>query len=97
MQKETLKVTKNGVEIYGYKNPESHSFFLSLFVRAGSIHESVQGITHLFEHVAIRNVARLMDGSLYPTLDEYGMEFNASTYGANDLATGSIYEGLLEE
>ncbi len=80
MHKEKLTVTKNGVEIYDYKNPASHSFFISLFVRAGSMHERESGITHLLEHAAIRNVASLMQGELYPTLDEFGMEFNASTY-----------------
>ena len=60
MHKEKLTVTKNGVEIYDYKNPASHSFFISLFVRAGSMHERESGITHLLEHAAIRNVAALM-------------------------------------
>ncbi len=80
MQKENLRITKNGVKIYDYKNPASHSFFISLFVRAGSMHESEPGITHFLEHTAIRNVAKVMNDELYPTLDKYGMEFNASTY-----------------
>ncbi len=80
MQKENLRITKNSVKIYDYKNPSSHSFFISLFVRAGSMHESEAGITHFLEHTAIRNVAKLMQGELYPTLDRCGMEFNASTF-----------------
>ena len=80
MQKEKLTVTKNGVNIYDYKNPAAHSFFISLFVRAGSMHESDAGITHFLEHVAVRNVAKVMHDELYQTLDRYGMEFNASTY-----------------
>ncbi len=80
MHKERITVTSSGVEIYDYKNPASHSFFISLFVRAGSMHESEGGITHFLEHTAIRNVAALMKGELYPTLDKCGMEFNASTY-----------------
>ncbi len=74
--------TQNGVNIYGYKNPSLHGFFISLFLRAGSMYESEKdnGITHFFEHVAIRNVNKLMNGELYSELDRQGVEFNASTY-----------------
>ena len=80
MFKEEKRTTQNGVKIFSYKNPGLHSFYISLFVRAGSMHEPRSGITHFLEHAAIRNVAAMMDGGLYPTLDRYGMEFNASTY-----------------
>ena len=80
MFKEQSRVTKNGVSIYDYKNPNINSFYISLFIRAGSMHEEMSGITHFFEHAAIRNVGALMDGGLYATLDRQGMEFNASTY-----------------
>ena len=80
MYKEQSRLTKNGVTIYYYKNPSVHSFYISLFVRAGSMHEDISGITHLFEHIAIRNVGAIMDGQLYPSLDRYGVDFNASTY-----------------
>lgn len=80
MHKEKCSVTKNGIEIFDYKNPSCHGFHISLFLRAGSMHESEPGITHFLEHVAIRNVSCVMGGALYPTLDKYGMEFNASTY-----------------
>ncbi len=72
--------TKNGVDIYYYKNPHVHSFYLSLFVRAGSMYEEISGITHFLEHASIRNVNSLMGGELYSTLDRYGMDFNASTF-----------------
>ena len=72
--------TKNGVNIYYYKNPHVHSFYLSLFVRAGSMYEEISGITHFLEHASIRNVNSLMGGELYSTLDRYGMDFNASTF-----------------
>ena len=74
--------TKNGIEIYGYRNPSQHGFFISLFLRAGSMYESEKdnGITHFLEHVAIRNVNIAMDGKLYSELDLRGVEFNASTY-----------------
>ena len=80
MYKEQSRVTKNGVTIYDYKNPALHSFYISLFVRAGSMYESQQGITHFLEHVAIRNVNSVMGGELYSTLDRLGIEFNASTF-----------------
>ncbi len=80
MHTEQSITTKNGVKIYSYKNPSLHSFYISLFVRSGSMHESVQGITHFYEHAAIRNVSCIMENKLYSTLDRYGIEFNASTF-----------------
>ena len=80
MHREMRRVTKNGIEIFDYKNPSIHGFHISLFLRAGSMHEKHAGITHFLEHTAIRNVGRVMNGELYPTLDRYGIEFNASTY-----------------
>ena len=74
--------TKNGINVYAYKNPALHSFHISLFLRAGAMFEAPEesGITHFLEHVSIRNVNKLMDGALYRTLDRYGLEFNASSF-----------------
>ena len=74
--------TKNGINVYAYKNPALHGFHLSLFLRAGAMFESASesGITHFLEHVSIRNVNKVMDGTLYRTLDRYGLEFNASSF-----------------
>ena len=82
MEREEKRLLDNGIELYSYKNPYVNSFYISLFVRAGSMYESEDesGITHFLEHVAIRNVNVLMDGGLYPLLDRYGIEFNAATY-----------------
>ena len=82
MKKEQLRVLKNGISLYSYKNPALHSFYISLFLCAGSMYESddESGITHFLEHVAIRNVNAVMGGGLYPLLDKYGIEFNAATY-----------------
>ena len=79
---ENCRTTKNGVKIFTYKNETSHGFFISLFVKAGSMYESAEenGITHFFEHIAIRNVNAVRGGKLYSLLDEYGIDFNASTY-----------------
>lgn len=80
MFKEEKLTTQNGVEIYHYKNPNINSFYISLFLRAGSIFEEHSGITHFLEHIAIRNVGAVMNGELYSTLDRCGIEFNATTY-----------------
>lgn len=74
--------SKNGIRVFAIENPAQHGFFLSLFVRAGSIYESEEesGITHFLEHVAIRNIHHLMGEELYAMLDRYGLEFNASTF-----------------
>ena len=80
MYREEKRLTKNGVIIYDYKNPGMHGFYISLFLRAGSMTEPHSGITHFLEHTAIRNVNAIMDGELYSLLDRRGIEFNASTY-----------------
>ena len=80
MFREEKITTKNGVDVYYYQNPSLHGFYISLYLRAGSMFESHQGITHFLEHASIRNVDTLMGGSLYSTLDRYGIEFNATTY-----------------
>lgn len=79
---ETSRRSANGINIYGYKNPALHGFFISLFLRAGSMYESERdnGITHFFEHISIRNINKIMNGELYSELDRSGLEFNASTY-----------------
>ena len=78
---EKLYVTKNGIKIYSYRNENAHSFFVSMYLRAGSMFEREEdsGVTHFLEHVAIRNVNALMGDKLYALLDKYGLSFNAST------------------
>ena len=80
MFKEQMRTTKNGTVIYDYKNPNVNGFYISLFLRAGSMHESHGGITHFLEHTSIRNVNCMMEGGLYSLLDRRGIEFNASTF-----------------
>ena len=82
MEKEKSCKSDNGINIYSYKNPSLSGFYISLFVKAGCMYESREqvGITHFFEHAAIRNVNALMNGRLYSELDKHGVEFNASTY-----------------
>ena len=82
MSGEKTIVTSNGIKIHSYKVPTSHSFYLSLYLRVGSMYESSEesGITHFLEHALIRNVNSMMDGKLYTVLDQNGIAFNASTY-----------------
>lgn len=82
MNVERLVMSKNGIPIYVMDNPSAHGFFLSLFVKSGTLYESDNecGITHFIEHLSIRNVNSVMGGNLYRELDEYGLEFNASTF-----------------
>lgn len=79
---EKKNISKSNILLYEYKNPASHGFHLSLFIKAGSMYENEgeKGITHFFEHTAIRNINALMEGKLYSELDRLGVEFNASTY-----------------
>jgi len=79
---ESLISAENGIKIYGYKNPALHGFFISLFLRGGSMYEREDecGITHFLEHVLVRNVNKLYGMKLYSLLDRHGLEFNASTY-----------------
>ncbi len=73
---------ENGLKVYTYTNPTLHSFFISLFVKSGSMYENSGefGITHFFEHCAVRNINKIMGGELYKILDREGVEFNASTF-----------------
>ena len=75
-------ICKNGLEVFDYRNPNIHGFFVSLFLRAGCMYEAEceRGITHFLEHILVRNVNKLSDMTLYRTLDRFGMNFNASTY-----------------
>lgn len=70
------------MEIFYYPGNHLHSFCLSLYIRGGSMYESVEdnGISHFLEHIAIRNINFLMKGELYRELDRLGLMFNACTY-----------------
>lgn len=82
MEKEFTLTAKNGIKVHGYKNNALHSFYISLFLKAGSMYEEEGecGITHFLEHALIRNVNAIYRGELYSILDKAGVEFNASTY-----------------
>ena len=79
---EIKRIAKNGIPIYGYCNPALHSFYISLFLKSGSMYErdGEEGITHFLEHALVRNVNKLENYGLYSELDRLAMDFNASTY-----------------
>ncbi len=79
---EKRKTTKNNTNIYHYPNPNTHSFCLSLYIKAGVLYEEDQdnGITHFWEHVVFRNINHLMGGQMYEEIDRLGLFFNGATY-----------------
>lgn len=80
MEKRTT--TKNNIEIYHYPNQNTHSFCLSLYIKAGALYEDDRdnGITHFWEHAIFRNINHLMDGHMYEEIDKLGLYFNGATY-----------------
>ncbi len=79
---EEKRVSKNGVEIYGYRSPYLHSFCLCLYVKAGPLYEkdAENGISHFFEHTAFRSINTALGGELYRRADMLGITMNAVTY-----------------
>ncbi len=75
-------ITKNGIELFYYPNHNTHSFCLSLYIKAGTLYEEDKnnGITHFLEHILFRNINHLMDGKMYKELDFRGLYFNGATY-----------------
>lgn len=79
---EKKRITKNNIEIYHYPNENTHSFCLSLYIKAGSLYEADKdnGITHFWEHAIFRNINHLMGGHMYEEIDKLGLFFNGATY-----------------
>lgn len=79
---EKRRITKNNIEIYHYPNENTHSFCLSLYIKAGALYEADKdnGITHFWEHAIFRNINHLMDGHMYEEIDKLGLYFNGATY-----------------
>lgn len=73
---------KNNIDIFCYPNHNTHSFCLSLYIKAGALYEGdgENGITHFLEHIFFRNINRLMGGNMYKELDKLGLCFNGATY-----------------
>lgn len=71
----------NGIELYSLLNPNLNSFCLSLYIRAGSLFEAPceNGISHLFEHAAIRNLKSKYE-NFYELLATHGLDLQGYTY-----------------
>ena len=80
MTEQALQV--NGTTVYTFPNEHLHSFCIGVYVRAGSIFESVKdnGITHLLEHSVFRNINKKYGGRLYDLLASNGLSFSGCTY-----------------
>lgn len=79
---EKKRITQNNIEIYHYPNDNTHSFCLSLYIKAGAMYEADKdnGITHFWEHAIFRNINHLMGGHMYDEIDKLGLYFNGATY-----------------
>ena len=75
-------VTAGGIPVYAMPSMHLHSFSLSLYVRGGALFEedTRAGISHFIEHLIFRSINRYMKGTLYETLDRYGLAVEGVTY-----------------
>ena len=72
----------NNIDMFYYPNAHTHSFCLSLYIKAGVMYEEEKdnGITHFLEHIFFRNINHIMNGEMYRELDKRGLYFNGATY-----------------
>lgn len=78
---EQQSVTSNGVNIFFYKMPNTHSICISLYVKAGVLYENENvGITHFLEHLHFRKLGGKTQKELYHKLESIGADFRASSY-----------------
>ncbi len=71
----------NGVNVYYYKLPNTHSICISLYVKTGSLYESRNpGISHVLEHLHFRKLGGRTQKQLYYELESMGAYFGACTY-----------------
>lgn len=73
---------KNGLNIVINQMPNTHSFTIGLYVRAGTRYESFEenGITHLLEHLHFRQLNNISQSELYYKMESVGSTLRASTY-----------------
>jgi Predicted Zn-dependent peptidases len=71
----------NGINIYYYKQPNTHSICISLYIKTGTLYESEHpGITHFLEHLHFRKLGGRTQKDLYYQLECIGGHMGASTY-----------------
>ena len=71
----------NGIKLCSMFNSNLNSFCLSLYFRAGSIFENLSnnGISHLLEHILLRNLKNRFD-NFYDLLAMHGIDLQGVTY-----------------
>ncbi len=76
------KVTaSNGINVYYYPQPNTHSICISVYIKTGALYESKNfGITHFLEHLHFRKLGGRTQKELYYQLECIGADFGASTY-----------------
>ena len=71
----------NGINLYYYKQPNTHSICISLYVKTGTLYEDINpGITHFLEHLHFRKLGGRTQKELYYQLESVGGYLGASTY-----------------
>jgi predicted Zn-dependent peptidase len=72
---------KNGLDIIGEINPDSHSFAAGFFVKTGSRDEStsVNGVSHFLEHMMFKGSTKYSWEDVNRIFDEIGARYNAFT------------------
>src|SRR6266446_10847605 len=72
---------KNGLDIVGEINPDSHSVAAGLFVKTGSRDEdsTVNGVSHFLEHMMFKGSEKYTWEDVNRIFDEMGARYNAFT------------------
>ncbi|MGE5422272.1 MAG: M16 family metallopeptidase [Ignavibacteriales bacterium] len=70
------------MHVYYYKQPNTHSICISLYVKTGTLYEDeYPGISHFLEHIHFRRLGGRTQKELYYELETIGAYLNAATYG----------------
>lgn len=72
---------KNGLDIVGEINPDSHSFAAGFFVKTGSRDETlkINGVSHFLEHMMFKGSSKYTWEDVNRIFDELGARYNAFT------------------
>ena len=74
-------ILQNGLSISYYQLPMTHSICIGLYVKVGSVMETVEnnGVSHLLEHLHFRRLGALSQNELYDMTDGLGTTLCAET------------------
>ena len=70
----------NGLTVFFYQMSNTHSVTISLYVKAGSVYEEVEGTTHLLEHLHFRKLGKFTQEELYYEMECMGSSLRAAAY-----------------